>query len=170
MKASKIILLIILLNSCQGSIKNENSKALESIKSYTQDEFFKHDYNIEIIDFKINSLKEVRLDSIVVELIEGEIYNIAARIADPSLKNYSDFDISKLNSKVLDQASNSRELQEYSRKFKKYSHQKKAYKINSYSKFIATHNSTNFKMNVLWPDLTFILGEDFTIIYAPLMF
>jgi hypothetical protein len=148
----------------------ENSKALESIRSYTQDEFFKHDYNIEIIDFKINSIKKVRLDSMVIYLIEAEIYNIAAKIVDPSLKNYSDFDINKLNSHVIDQASNSRELDEYSRKFKKFSNQQKAYKINAYLKFRAIHNSANFKKNLLWTDQTFILAEDFTIIDAPKMF
>lgn len=169
MKTIKIILLIIFLNSCQGMAKNDNTKALESIKRYTLDEFFKHDYNIEIIDFKINSIKEVRLDSIVVALIENQIWNIAFKIADPTLKNYSDFDTNKLTSEVLDQASHSQELNEYSNKFKKYSHQKKAYVIKAYLKFVAIHSS-NFKKNILWSDHTFILGEDFSIIEAPPMF
>lgn len=170
MKTNKIIFLIFFLSSCQWSIKNENSKALESIKSYTQDEFFKNGYSIEIFDFKINSVKEVRRDSISLKLVESKIYDIAFKIADPSLKNYSNFDIKKLNSEVLKQAYNSVELKEYISRLKKHSNESKAYIINIYSKFIATHTNSGIKNNIFWPDQTFILSEDYSILDAPTMF
>ena len=43
MRKIKIILLIIIFTSCEGSIKTQNAKALEAIKNYTKDEFFMHD-------------------------------------------------------------------------------------------------------------------------------
>ena len=170
MRKIKIILLIVIFTSCEGSIKNQNAKALEAIKNYTKDEFFMHNYNIEIIDFKIDSIKEVRPDSIVVKLIEAEIYNIAAKIADPSLENYSDFDTKKLNSFVLDQASHSKEIEEYSSKFKKYSKNRKYYLIDVNCKFTSTQINTNLQKNILWPKTTFLLSEDFNVIDAPTMF
>ena len=170
MRKFKIILLIVIFTSCEGSIKTQNAKALEAIKNYTKDKFFMHNYNIEIIDFKIDSIKEVRPDSIVVKLIEAEIYNIAAKIADPSLENYSDFDIKKLNSLVLDQASNSKEIEEYASKFKKYSKNRKYYLIDVNCKFTSTQINTNLQKNNLWPKATFLLSEDFNVIDAPTMF
>ena len=50
MKKNKIILLIVIFTSCQGNMKNQNTKALEAITNYTKDEFFMHNYNIEIIN------------------------------------------------------------------------------------------------------------------------
>lgn len=169
-KITLIFLIIIITSSCEGIIKTQNDKALESISNYTKDEFFKHNYNIEIVDFNIESIKEVKPDSIIVKCIEAEIYEIAFKIADPSLKKNSDFDLSKLNTEVLEQAYKSSELKEYSKKLKKYSNNKQFYLIDVDCKFTAKEINTNFQNNLLWPKMTFLLSEDFIVIDAPKMF
>lgn len=170
MKKITLIFLIIIFTSCEGITKTQNAKALESISNYTKDEFFKHNYNIEIVDFNIKSIKEVKPDSIIVKFIEAEIYEIAFKIADPSIKKNSDLDLSKLNSEVFEKAYKSAELKEYSKNLKKYSHNKQFYLIDVDCKFTAKEINTNFQNNLLWPKMSFLLSEDFIVIDAPKMF
>jgi hypothetical protein len=164
------ITMVFLIYSCETRIKDENSKALTAIINCIEDEYFVNGWNIEKIDFKINNMRAVRFDSLVLELTKVKLWQIAFKMGYNSSSDYRDSLGIERNRQIIDFAGDSKELDEYLSKLKKFSKMKKVYVADVYCKFTAIQTNSSEKSNILWKNSRFILGEDFSIVEPPKMF
>jgi len=158
--------------SCGQQDKINDQKIEAQIRSYIDNVYFKNNFTAEIIELKINDVQEVKLDSVVQQILKNEFLRIAALIVDP-FNNPEDFDFMSLTTEAMDQALETSEYKSIKDRLTKNvenSPNNIALSIKIYVKITATNLNTDKKKNYLWENIYFLLDERFSMINDPIVF
>ena len=160
-----LIFIFFFLNSCNYFNKGNESKMLEVTKRYTEDYFFKKNYKVEMIDFKLNSYKEIdskEMDSLITQFVKNKLLNVAIKLSNITSEDFFAMDgMWRVN--FIDKAGNTDEYKMYAQDLKKSMGQK-GYEVHIYSKFVTMALNGNNKYNHLFEDRTYLLSKEFVVL------
>lgn len=169
MKIMYYLLLIIcfFLNSCNGSNTVNKSRILEETRRYTEDYYFKKNYKVEILEFKLTSYKEIsskEIDSLIIRFTKNELLNIAIKLSGYTTEDFFAMD-GDWRSFYITIAGQSPDLTNYSSNLRK-SRGKQGYEAHVYSKYVTMDLDGSNTSNHLFEDRIFILDKDFRVLWV----
>jgi hypothetical protein len=135
------------------------------MKKNTEDYFFKKNLKCEILDFKINNLKELQIeqvDSIIKRFIKNKLLKVAIDLSGQSTDDYFKMD-NAFVLKFIKEAGDTKEFINYSADLKKHLGQK-AYEVHAYSKYVVMDQNGNNRQNKLHEDRTYLLSINYEVI------
>ncbi len=162
--------ILVSYTSCISSSKETEGKIIKSVSAYMSDEFFKNNYNLNIIEVRINTLKTKTMDSIMYLVMKEVLLKNAYWISNPDQKGKT-MDLGKftISSSSVEEAKKVPEYLNLKKIVSQYSHDQIGYEVGIYFKSTYT-NSNNQSENYLLDDLFFVLDQNFKIIYTPFTF
>lgn len=157
-----LLFLYLTLISCN---KSEETRMINASKRYTEDYFFKKNLKIEIIDYKINSCKELNLteaDSIIKKFIRNKLQSVAIKLSGQTASDFSSMNTTS-RQKFIDDAFEATEFELYFQKLKEMMGNE-GIEIHAYLKYVTSDLNGNNKQNRIYEDCLYLLNKDFQVI------
>jgi hypothetical protein len=159
------IFIFFFLISCNYFNQGNESKILEETKKYTENYFFKNNYKVEMIDFKLNSYKEIDIketDSLISRFMKNKLLTVAIKLSNQKTEDFFAMD-SMWQENFIDKAAITDECKMYAQDLKKNMGQK-GYEVHIYSKYVTMDMNGNNQSNHLLEDRTYLLNKDFLVL------
>jgi len=156
-----ILITFFLLASCQS----DKSKIVDEIKKYNENYHFKNNWEIEIVDLKINDYRElgiIEMDSLILYSIRNKLFQVAVLSVSNSYEEFKELEMA-FQSNAIHQASDNNEYKLFAEKIIKNKNQK-GYLVHAYLKYITTDPNTNKKYNRFYENSTYLLNKDFVVL------
>ena len=151
-KAFFVILTATLLVGCNYKTKN-------SIEQYTEEVFFKSNYNVKILECRILNQEEISSDSVANRFVKDKLLELAINISG----SYDN-----LTPEIIDRAASTKEFIEYKEKMTRFNGV--GHKINVFLKVTYSNLEGTEQKNYVWDNLTFYMNNNFELINSPIKF
>jgi len=151
-----IFLAICILNGCK-KIEDTDVKITDAIKRYTDDLYFKQNYKIDFVDFKILKRDSISLDSVHQIFLKEKLLSISNKV-NVSLGGSNE---NRFN--YITQAGETKEYKDYAREIDGTIGVGNGIYINAYLKYTITNLNTNIKQNIIFENYYYVMDKNFIV-------